>query len=97
MTQPESRWLTVAEAAAYARVDYNTALDWIHAGHLASVQLPARREDGGGKRRVHLIDRDDLDRLLEQSKSVPRVVPISTGTTGKARVSPGKGWHLKYR
>lgn len=92
-----TRLMKVREVAEYARVSYQSVLDWIHTGHLPSVRLPSRREDGGGQRRVYLVDQEDIDRLIDESRTVPKLVPVSAGSKVKKRAIPEKGWHLKYR
>jgi excisionase family DNA binding protein len=59
--------VSLTQAAAYLGVSKWTVRDWISAGDLPAVKLPARG-DQERLRRV-LVDVQDLDRLIEQSKA----------------------------
>jgi excisionase family DNA binding protein len=61
------RLVSLTQAAAYLGVSKWTVRDWISAGDLPAVKLPARG-DQERLRRV-LVDVQDLDRLIEQSKA----------------------------
>lgn len=72
------RLLSLQEAAAYLGVSYWTVRDYVQAGLLPRVALPCanRRVKGGvvirrageeSARRI-LVDRRDLDRLIERNK-----------------------------
>jgi excisionase family DNA binding protein len=67
-TGPNTRWLTVDQAAAYLQVIPNTIRNLIHDGSLKAARL-------GYKFR---IERDDLDKLMVQRKRV--VPPYRRGT-----------------
>ncbi len=63
-----ARLLDLRSAAAYLSVSYWTVRDFILNGTIPSVKLPCpRARDGRTIRRV-LIDRNDLDRLIEDWK-----------------------------
>ncbi len=66
------RLLNLKEAAIYLGVSYWTVRDWVAAGHLATFQPPALQPREGELprqtlRRV-LIDRNDLDRFVDEHK-----------------------------
>jgi excisionase family DNA binding protein len=65
---PNQRWLTVADAAVYARRSSPTIRAMLHRG-----EVPAARFGAG-----YLIDRADLDRWLERQKRLVR--PYRRGT-----------------
>lgn len=73
------RLLDLRLAASYCSVGSRTLEDWIHAGLLTPVPMPGStlRKSGqvvapAGRRRIAkiLIDRADLDRLIDGRKSV---------------------------
>lgn len=67
---PLPRLLDLKAAGAYLGVSYWTARTLVDAGALPTVKLPmCPRSDGRVLRRI-LIDRKDLDRLIEASKEV---------------------------
>ena len=67
---PLPRLLDLKAAGAYLGVSYWTARTLVDAGALPTVKLPmCPRSDGRVLRRI-LIDRNDLDRLIEASKEV---------------------------
>jgi hypothetical protein len=77
MPMPEPRLLDVQKAAAYASVGPQTIRDWVAAKLLPTIQMPGStlRRNGhivapANKRRIAkiLIDRADLDALIEESK-----------------------------
>lgn len=94
-----ARLIGVREAAEYCGVSYNTMCDYVNSGLVPTVKLPARKEDGGLERRSRLIDRLDLDRMIEEKKQevAPENVPTKRGTSGKTRKSAGKDWYVKHR
>jgi len=55
------RLLTLRQAAAYVQVSYWTVRAWVEAGALPAVRLP-------GDGRLLRIERQALDRLIEQSR-----------------------------
>jgi excisionase family DNA binding protein len=59
------RLLSVHEAAAYLGLSHWTVRDLLHAGTIRPVRLPVG--DGKDVRRL-LLDRHDLDALVENSK-----------------------------
>jgi excisionase family DNA binding protein len=61
----EQRLLNANEAAKYLSLSYWTLRDLIWSGAIPLVQLP--NKNGGRLRRI-LVDKNDLDRLIEQSK-----------------------------
>jgi excisionase family DNA binding protein len=61
------RLLSLPQAAAYLGVSYWTVRDLVANGTLAKVALPGGPNDSRSLRRV-LIDRHDIDRLIERSK-----------------------------
>ena len=74
------RLLDLHQAAAYVGLSYWTLRDYVHDGLIPAVRLPcARRRAKGGiivrragdtsARRI-LVDRADLDRLIEDSKAL---------------------------
>ena len=67
------RLLNLRQAAAYCGVSFWSLRDWCIAGYLPTVDLPPLRPREGDRpkrslRRV-LVDREDLDRFIEQRKS----------------------------
>jgi len=65
---PAARLLNLRAAAAYVGVSYWTMRDMTLSGMLPVVRFPVpRAKDGRTIRRV-LIDRQDLDRLIEANK-----------------------------
>ena len=63
------RLLNLGASAAYLSVSYWTMRSWVEAGDVPTVRLPRpRARDGRTIRRV-LIDRADLDRMIEQAKT----------------------------
>jgi hypothetical protein len=67
------RLLSLHQAAKYLGVSYWSIRDYVIAGHIPSVSMPAlkpregARQTGPSLRRV-LIDRCDLDRFIESRK-----------------------------
>jgi len=61
----EQRLMGANEAARYMGLSYWTLRDLIWSGAIPLVQLPSK--NGGRLRRI-LVDRADLDRLIERSK-----------------------------
>ena len=61
----ESRLLSLKEAAKYLNLSYWTLREIVWSGALPRVRLP--NKSGGLCRRI-LIDRQDLDNLIEKSK-----------------------------
>jgi excisionase family DNA binding protein len=89
-------WMTVKEAAAWARVARATVADWISRGKLPSYA------PGGGKR---LVRRSDVDRLIRRSHVLPgectvhdealakgRAALAAKRAAAKAAESEGRGW-----
>jgi excisionase family DNA binding protein len=65
---PVSRLLRLTEAASYLSVSYWTVRDLVARGAIPPVRLPGPgARDGRTLRRV-LLDRRDLDRLIENNK-----------------------------
>jgi len=64
----DRRLLDLHGAAAYLGVSYWTVRDLVFAGELPSVKLPSPRARDGRRIRRTLIDREDLDRLIERWK-----------------------------
>ena len=65
---PVPRLLRLQEAANYLSVSYWTVRDLVARGAIPPVRLPSPgARDGGALRRV-LLDRRDLDRLIENNK-----------------------------
>lgn len=98
------RLLTVPQAAFYMGVHENTMSDYVKLGLVQPVLMPARIEDGGreGKLRTRrLIDRNDLDRLIEIRKDLLNVGAESgaghAAPSGVKRGSYAKGWHRTLR
>lgn len=73
------RLLSLALAAGYCSVGVRTVEDWVHDGILVPVGMPGTtiKDEAGnvvataGKRRIAkiLIDRADLDRLIDDRKA----------------------------
>ncbi len=61
----EARLLSANEAAKYLGVSYWTLRELVWSGSLPMVRLP--NKNGGWCRRI-LIDKRDLDQLIEKSK-----------------------------
>jgi predicted site-specific integrase-resolvase len=76
----ECRLMDLYEAAAYCHVSYWTVRDWVQDGSLSRVCLPCGRvkakngaviqRAGDKATRKILIDRRDLDRLIDESKEL---------------------------
>jgi hypothetical protein len=65
---PAARLLNLRAAGTYIGVSYWTMRDLVNAGMLPVVRFPVpRAKDGRTIRRV-LIDREDLDRMIEANK-----------------------------
>jgi hypothetical protein len=63
-----SRLLNLNQAAGYLGLSYWSVRDMVQSGMLQTVRFPApRARDGRAIRRI-LVDREDLDRLVEQWK-----------------------------
>jgi hypothetical protein len=71
-----ARLLDLYQAATYTGLSYWTLRDYVADGVLPAVRLPSGRQRsrggivkaGAGSNRKILIDREDLDRLIEESK-----------------------------
>ncbi len=61
----EQRLMGANEAAKYLGLSYWTLRELIWSGALPLVQLPNK---SGGRLRKILVDKSDLDRLIERSK-----------------------------
>jgi excisionase family DNA binding protein len=59
------RLLNLNQAAEYLGISYWSVRDLVQSGMLASVKLPAPRARDGRSIRRTLIDRQDLDQLIE--------------------------------
>jgi hypothetical protein len=68
------RLLTLKQAAVYLGVSYWSVRDYIAAGLIPKVSMPALRAREGARQKASLrrvlIDREDLDRLIEARKQV---------------------------
>jgi excisionase family DNA binding protein len=64
-SKEESRLMGLKEAAKYLGVSYWTVREIVWSGALPMVKLPNKN---GGQCRKILIDRRDLDGLIEKSK-----------------------------
>ncbi len=72
MSEVAPRLLNLTDAAQYIGVSYNTIVDYVKMELIPLVPLPARLADGGDKgklRRNRLVDRSDLDELVERFKA----------------------------
>ena len=96
-TTVSPRLLSLDQMAVYLGCSYWTARDWVLAGLVPVVELPPLRPREGERarktlRRV-LVDREDLDRLIEARKSgseqdyQSRARPTEAGNTGANRAS----------
>jgi excisionase family DNA binding protein len=63
-----SRLLNLDQAAEYLGISYWSVRDMVQSGMLASVRFPAPRARDGRTIRRTLIDRQDLDQLVDQWK-----------------------------
>lgn len=80
MESSAPRLLSLRDAADYLGVSYWTIRDWISDGVVARVRLPGSRlRNGKGKlvspstshsMRKFLLDRRDLDKLIEEHKEI---------------------------
>ncbi len=61
----EQRLMNANEAAKYLGLGYWTLRELIWSGAIPMVQLPNKK---GGRLRRILVDKGDLDRLIERSK-----------------------------
>jgi len=97
-SNPSHRLFSLNEAAEYLGVSYWSVRDWVLAGIIAPVHLPALRPREGDRARTTLrrvvIDREDLDRFINARKagagelqsSAPQIRAENTGP--KPRVVP---------
>lgn len=67
---PASRLLSVKQAAQYMGVSYGTMMNMVTYGKVPKVRLPAPAGDNGDAIRKILIDRRDLDNLIESCKEI---------------------------
>jgi hypothetical protein len=67
---PLPRLLDLNGAARYLGVSYWTVREYVFGGVLASVKLPCPRSKDGRPLRRILIDRRDLDALIEANREV---------------------------
>jgi hypothetical protein len=65
--QSKSRLLDLRDAAAYTGLSYWHVRDLALSGHVPIVRLPSAKNPTGSLRRI-LIDRADLDHLIERMK-----------------------------
>ena len=70
--QPNQRWLSVAAAATYLGVSPQSIRNALHHGALRAAKLAP------GHSNTYMIDRLDIDRLLERGKRV--LPPYRKGT-----------------
>ena len=64
----QSRWLTPAEAAAYARVKEETIRRWINEGLLRAAITKTKKVPGSCGPAGYVIDVHDVDKLMESLK-----------------------------
>lgn len=70
--RPQPRLIGLRDAAAYLGVSYWTLRELINSGRVPTVRLESPwTKDGRSMRRV-LLDRQDLDRLIDGAKEVER-------------------------
>ncbi len=82
-----TRLLKVAETSEARGIPYGTLLRLIHSGELPAVKLPGRRS--------YLIDPDDLDELIEASKTGTVAGTKLRCPTAKTSVNGNKNRKLK--
>ena len=90
MSSITPRLLSIPEAAEYMGVGYDTMSAWVSSGVVPYVDMPERRKK--------LIDKQDLDGIIEARKVGPEVGPIDSGPRPKIKGNRGlakyaKGWH----
>lgn len=74
-TDLSSPWLTVAEAAAYAKVGEHIVSRWINEGQLRPAVTRRKKDLRGRGANGYLIERSDIDDLLRSLKTnVPEAV-----------------------
>jgi hypothetical protein len=69
-TDTFARLFDVHSAARYLGVSYWTARDLVITGIVPSVKLPCPRANDGRSIRRMLVDRRDLDELIEKNKGL---------------------------
>lgn len=97
-TAPIGRLLDLKQAAAYTGLNYWHVRDLALSGHLPIVKLPSGKNPNGELRRI-LIDRADLDSLIDRmkgrniepvrhgSESLPMTVEVTGRPVGRFRRS----------
>ena len=92
------RWMGMEDVAEYTGIGYENVREWVSTGLLPVIHVP-------GRKNRKLIDRLDVDRLLESRKTihkepiepevemkvVPKVVPKHYGTNRKKTVMGNTG------
>ena len=68
LTAPEPRLLDLRAGAKYLGISYWSLRDLVLAGHVPAVRLPCPRARDGRIMRRMLVDRRDLDALIERSR-----------------------------
>jgi len=67
-TEEEPRVLNLRAGAKYLGISYWSLRDLVLAGHVPAVRLPCPRARDGRMMRRLLVDRRDLDALIERSR-----------------------------
>lgn len=65
----QPRLVNLSDAAAYLGVSYWTVRDLVQRGDLPAIRLPHPRSIRGSIRRI-LIDRNDLDALIDRFRDI---------------------------
>ena len=65
---PAARLLNLRSAGIYLGLSYWTIRDLVFSGLIPTVKIPCPRAVHGRSIRRILVDRNDLDRLIEQNK-----------------------------
>ena len=68
MNDEPGRLFDLRQAASYLRLSYAQARELVIRGHIPHVRLPCPRARDGRSMRKFLIDRADLDRMIDQNK-----------------------------
>jgi excisionase family DNA binding protein len=67
-TESNARLLSLQRAAQYMGLSYWTIRDLVDTGKIPTVRIPCPRSRDGRMIRRVLIDRQDLDKMIEQFK-----------------------------
>jgi hypothetical protein len=99
---PQPRAFNLRQGAAYLGVSYWTLRDYVLAGLIPTIEMPALRPRDGERQRSNLrrvlVDREDLDRFLESRKvgAAPDMQSRVRGESPSARTANVPTLHPKF-